>query len=61
MQTLVNQLRKLAQQEEGQGMVEYSLILALVSVAAIGVLTGLGGNVKGIFTSASNAMTTTGP
>lgn len=28
--------------EEGQGLVEYSLILALVSIAAIATLTSLG-------------------
>jgi Flp pilus assembly pilin Flp len=34
--------------EEGQALVEYSLILALVSIAAIGALEGLG---LGIFNS----------
>jgi Flp pilus assembly pilin Flp len=28
--------------EEGQALVEYTLILALVSIVAIGVLTGIG-------------------
>ena len=35
--------------ESGQAMVEYALILALVSVAAVGVLTLLGGSVSSIF------------
>jgi pilus assembly protein Flp/PilA len=51
-------LRVLAriQAEEGQTMVEYGLILALVSVVAIAILTTLGGNVKTTFTSASSAL-----
>jgi pilus assembly protein Flp/PilA len=35
--------------ESGQAMVEYALILALVSVAAVAVLTLLGGSVSSIF------------
>lgn len=58
MPKLNNLLTKLIKEEEGQGMVEYSLILALVSVAAIGTLTTLGGNVKTVFTNSSNAMKT---
>jgi len=44
--------------EDGQGMVEYGLILALIAIVAIGAVTGLGGKVKDIFGGASNAMTT---
>jgi pilus assembly protein Flp/PilA len=44
--------------EEGQGMVEYALILALVSVVAITILMGLGTNVQAIFSSASSALGT---
>ena len=35
--------------ERGQGMVEYSLILALVSIAAITVLVNIGTNVDARF------------
>ena len=39
--------------EEGQAMVEYSLILALISVVAILVLTGIGTEVLNALTSVS--------
>ena len=42
-------LTTLRHREEGQAMVEYALILALVSVAAVGVLTLLGKSVSSIF------------
>ena len=35
--------------EEGQALVEYALILSLVSVAAILALTDLGGAISGLF------------
>jgi pilus assembly protein Flp/PilA len=37
--------------EDGQAMVEYGLILALVSVVAIGILATVGTDVKAVFTS----------
>ena len=39
----------IANEEEGQGMVEYALILALVAVAAITILGTMGGKIKAIF------------
>jgi pilus assembly protein Flp/PilA len=39
----------LAENESGQGMVEYGLILALVSVAAIAALVILGPRIAGVF------------
>lgn len=34
--------------EDGQGMVEYGLILGLISIVAIAALTTAGGNVKSL-------------
>jgi pilus assembly protein Flp/PilA len=39
---------------EGQGMVEYALILALVSVVAIALLITLGGKVSGVFSNVNS-------
>jgi pilus assembly protein Flp/PilA len=43
------------QDEEGQGLVEYGLILALVSVVAIAALTALGGGVGGVLNEVTGA------
>jgi pilus assembly protein Flp/PilA len=51
--TAVTQLR-LRNREDGQAMVEYALILALVSVAAVGVLTLVGTSVSSIFNEINN-------
>jgi pilus assembly protein Flp/PilA len=46
----------LAERESGQGMVEYGLILALVSVAAIAALVLLGPRIATIFTGVNNSL-----
>ncbi|MBX5443972.1 Flp family type IVb pilin [Sphaerobacter sp.] len=45
-------------QFEGQGLVEYALILVLISVVAIAVMATLGGKVKGVFKTVSDTMNT---
>jgi pilus assembly protein Flp/PilA len=45
-----------ARGDEGQTMVEYGLILALVSVVAIAILTVLGQQVQTTFSSAASAL-----
>ncbi|HEY2355313.1 MAG TPA: Flp family type IVb pilin [Gaiellaceae bacterium] len=46
--------KALRDREEGQTMVEYALILALVSVAAVAILTTLGGTVSSVFSKINN-------
>lgn len=42
-------LRSFFAKEEGQGLVEYALILVLIAVVVIGALTLLGGNISALF------------
>ena len=42
--------------EAGQGMVEYALILFLVSVVAIAFLTAIGTDVKDVFNSVEDSL-----
>src|SRR5581483_6944836 len=46
---------ELAKAEDGQALVEYALILALVSVVAIGALTLLGGNIVTILNNVAGS------
>lgn len=39
------------QDQKGQGLVEYALIIALVAVVIVGALTLLGTSISGIFNS----------
>lgn len=42
-------IKRLLTEEEGQGLAEYGLILALVALATVGALTALGGGLNSIF------------
>jgi pilus assembly protein Flp/PilA len=44
-------LQTLMMQEEGQDLVEYALVLALVSVLAVASLTVLSGSITSVFTN----------
>ncbi len=46
--------------ESGATAIEYGLIAALVSVAAIGALTTLGNELNNIFTTVSSSLSTAG-
>ena len=43
-------------EEEGQGMVEYGLIIALVAIVVIAALVILGPKIATIFNTASNSL-----
>ena len=40
-----------SEDEDGQTMIEYGLIVALISIVAILTLTTVGGNIKNVFNS----------
>ena len=44
------------EREEGQALVEYALILALVSIAAVGTLGILGGSIDGVLQTVEGAL-----
>jgi Flp pilus assembly pilin Flp len=49
-------MRLLSAEEEGQTLIEYALIISLISVVAIGALKVTGTNISDIFTGISNAV-----
>ena len=42
--------------DAGATLVEYSLVVALIAVAAIGAMSALGGNVQGLFNNMSSEL-----
>ena len=42
--------------EQGQGMIEYGLLVALISIVAIVVITAIGGGLTNIFQTVLNAV-----
>lgn len=51
-------VKRLMVEESGQGMTEYALILALVSVVAIGVLVTMSDQIKAVFVKITTSLTT---
>jgi pilus assembly protein Flp/PilA len=56
MSAALARLDELKQREEGQALVEYALILALVSVVAVAILGTIGTNVVTKLTDVANAL-----
>ncbi|MFL5758354.1 MAG: Flp family type IVb pilin [Thermomicrobiales bacterium] len=44
------------EETEGQGLVEYALIIVLVSIVCIAALTILGTTISGVFTTITGAL-----
>ena len=51
---MIKVIRTFAKDESGATAIEYGLIAALVSVAAIGALTAMGGSLSDMFNSVSS-------
>jgi pilus assembly protein Flp/PilA len=57
MTRLFVHLQSLRSDESGQGLVEYALIISLVSITVITALGLLSGALDGVFTDISNTLT----
>ena len=53
---MLEQIKAFLMDEEGASAVEYGLILGLIAVAAIVVLSALGTQILGVFTSANDSL-----
>ena len=56
---MAKRFMKMMRDEEGQGLVEYALIIVLVSVALVLALTALTGGISNAFNFAVSAITPT--
>ena len=51
-------IARMMEEEDGQGLTEYALILAFIAILAIGALTLLGGKVTSALSTVGNSLTT---
>jgi pilus assembly protein Flp/PilA len=49
-------LKSFFAKEEGQGLVEYALILVLIAIVVIGILTLVGGRVSNVFSQINSGL-----
>jgi pilus assembly protein Flp/PilA len=50
-------MRQWMRDEQGQGLVEYGLIIAVIAIAVIGAMTFLQGQLQSIFSNIGNNLT----
>ena len=50
-------LRNLWNDEQGQDLIEYTLLMAFVALASAALFIGAGGSVKGIWTATNSQLT----
>ena len=51
-------IKRFMQEEEGQTLVEYGLLISLIALVVIAVLTILGKRINTVFNAANNALVT---
>jgi Flp pilus assembly pilin Flp len=49
-------LRRLWKDEEGQDLIEYTLLLAFVALASAAIFLGAGGSISGIWTTSNSQL-----
>jgi pilus assembly protein Flp/PilA len=58
MSMLINYVKSFANQEEGQDLLEYALLVALIALVAVGAVTLAGQSVNDIFSSVATELDT---
>lgn len=58
MSQLVAFVKSFARNEEGQDLLEYALLVALIALVAVGAVTAAGGSVNDIFTAVADQLGT---
>ena len=53
---LITRFRAIVRHEEGQDLLEYALLVALIALVAVGAVTAAGGSVNTIFTNVAAAL-----
>lgn len=56
MTTLINRLRTFSANEEGQDLLEYALLVALIALVAFGAVKLAGGSVNSIFNNIASQL-----
>jgi len=56
MRKLRRMFARIRKDQRGQGMTEYIIIVALIAIAAIGVVTIFGDNIRDLFAASTNAL-----
>jgi len=56
--SLITRLQSIVRREEGQDLLEYALLVALIALVCVGAITLAGSNVNTIFGSIANALKT---
>jgi pilus assembly protein Flp/PilA len=52
----INRLRALVKKDEGQDLLEYALLVALIALVAVGAVTAAGTSVNTIFTTIAGSL-----
>jgi pilus assembly protein Flp/PilA len=56
--TLLDSVKVFLKEEEGQDVVEYSLLLVLIAAASVFVLTAMGSSITSIFSKVNTRLST---
>ena len=51
---MMNKIRTLIIEEQGQGMTEYGLVLGVIAIAVVGILVTMRGQITAMFQNASD-------